>query len=114
MKMQFKNYSKSEKGPVSGSSGSSFGLEMAKEYVEEIPEEVIQKLINPYWPGALTIVLKAKKDKVSESGCGGGETIGVRMPNHPIILEIIKKLEFRFWVRRQIFMEKILLTNLKI
>jgi len=68
------------------------GLEMAKDYVEEIPEEVVEKLIKPYWPGALTIVLKAKTDKVPLLVRGGGETVGVRMPNQPAILEIIEKL----------------------
>ena len=25
-------------------------LEMAKKYVKEVPEDIINKLINPYWP----------------------------------------------------------------
>ena len=36
-------------------------LEMARKYAEEVSEDVIKKLIEPYWPGALTIVLKANK-----------------------------------------------------
>jgi L-threonylcarbamoyladenylate synthase len=67
-------------------------LEMAKKYVQEIPEDVTNKLIGPYWPGALTIVLKADKDKVFHLISGGGDTIGIRMPDHPTILEIIKKV----------------------
>ena len=67
-------------------------LEMAKKYVSAFPENVVQKLVKPYWPGALTIVLKANKETVSGLVCGGGETIGLRMPNHPVILEIIKKV----------------------
>ena len=67
-------------------------LEMAKKYVQEIPEDVINKLIVPYWPGALTIVLKANKNKVSNLISGGKDTIGIRMPDHPTILEIIKKV----------------------
>jgi L-threonylcarbamoyladenylate synthase len=66
-------------------------LEMARKYAEEVSEDVIKKLIEPYWPGALTIVLKANKEKVSGLVRGGGETVGIRMPNHPLILEIIKK-----------------------
>ncbi len=66
------------------------GLEMARKYATEIPEEVIQNLVNPFWPGALTIVLKANKHKVPLLVRGGGETVGVRMPNHPTLLEIIK------------------------
>ena len=67
-------------------------LEMAKGYVQEVSENIINKLINSYWPGALTIVLKANKNKVPSLVRGGGETAGIRMPNHPMILEIIKKL----------------------
>jgi L-threonylcarbamoyladenylate synthase len=67
-------------------------LEMAKKYVEEVPEDVINKLITPYWPGALTIVLKADKDKVFHLISGGKDTIGIRMPSHPTTLEIIKKV----------------------
>lgn len=67
-------------------------LEMAKDYLEELPEDVIQKLINPYWPGALTIVLKAKKEMVPLLVRASGETVGLRMPNHSVILEIIKKV----------------------
>jgi L-threonylcarbamoyladenylate synthase len=68
------------------------GLDMVKEYVTEIPEEVIKKLIKPFWPGALTIVLKAKIDKVPLLVRGGTETVGVRMSNHPIMLELIDKV----------------------
>jgi L-threonylcarbamoyladenylate synthase len=67
------------------------GLEMVKEYVTKIPENVIQKLIKPYWPGALTIVLNAKIDKVPVLVRGGSETIGVRMSNHALMLEIVNK-----------------------
>jgi L-threonylcarbamoyladenylate synthase len=66
-------------------------LEMAKGYAN-IPEEVIQKLIKPYWPGALTIVLEVNKHKVPALARGGGETVGVRVPNHPTILGIIEKV----------------------
>jgi L-threonylcarbamoyladenylate synthase len=67
-------------------------LEMAKKYIAESPKNVVQNLVNPYWPGALTIILKANKEKVSDLIRGGGETVGIRMPNHSIILEIIKKV----------------------
>ncbi|MGA2911176.1 MAG: L-threonylcarbamoyladenylate synthase [Candidatus Levyibacteriota bacterium] len=67
-------------------------LEMAKEYAAEVPEAVIQNLIKPFWPGALTIVLKANKQKVPLLVRGGGETVGIRMPNHPFILNVINKV----------------------
>jgi L-threonylcarbamoyladenylate synthase len=67
-------------------------LEMAREYVTDIAKDVIENLINPFWPGALTIVLKAKLDKVPSLVRGGTETVGVRMPNHEIVEDIINKV----------------------
>jgi L-threonylcarbamoyladenylate synthase len=67
---------------------SSF--EMAQEYLEFIPEEVKGKLIGTYWPGALTIVLPSRIEKIPSLVRGGKDTLGVRMPNHPTALELIK------------------------
>jgi len=67
-------------------------LEMVKKYVKEIPENVVQDLVKSYWPGALTMVLKANKKTVSSFVRGNGETVGLRMPDQPTILEIIKKV----------------------
>ncbi len=67
-------------------------LEMAQEYLEPVPGEVKEKLIDKYWPGALTIVLSCKKEKVPDFVRGGRDTLGVRMPNHPLVLELIKKV----------------------
>lgn len=50
--------------------------------------EVIEKLSAAFWPGALTIILKAK-ERVPKIMISGGDTIGVRIPNHPIALNII-------------------------
>jgi len=57
-------------------------LHMAEQYIEKIPQEVIDKLIVPFWPGALTIVLQSRTDKVPGLVRGGGSTIGVRAPDH--------------------------------
>ena len=35
-------------------------IEMVKDYVHQIPDEVKSSLIDKYWPGALTIILEAK------------------------------------------------------
>src|ERR1700683_1576775 len=39
-------------------------LHMAQQYLKQVPQEVINKLMEPYWPGALTIVLRCKTDVV--------------------------------------------------
>lgn len=66
------------------------GLEMARKYLITIPDEVKEKLIERYWPGALTIVLPCQKEKVPEWVRGGGDNLGVRMPKHEAALKIIE------------------------
>jgi L-threonylcarbamoyladenylate synthase len=67
-------------------------LEMVKNYVYNIPKDVEEELMNKYWPGALTIVLKANKEKVPSFVRGEGENVGLRMPNNKTVLEIISKI----------------------
>ncbi len=67
-------------------------LEIAQEYLQTIPQDVIEKLIKPLWPGALTIVLSCKREKVPELVRGGSNSLGVRMPDHSTILQIIKQI----------------------
>ncbi len=65
---------------------------MAKKYAKDIPKEVVDKLIEPYWPGALTIILKSKVS-VPSLVMGGGDTIGVRIPNHSVTRALIQGVE---------------------
>lgn len=67
-------------------------ITMAKKYVEEVPQGVIDKLIEPYWPGALTIILKSKIDIVPSLVRGGGETIGIRIPKSTIARKLIREV----------------------
>ena len=55
---------------------------------EEIPEEAI-KLAERFWPGPLTMVMK-KSAAVPLGTTGGLQTVAVRMPSHPIALEMIR------------------------
>ena len=50
---------------------------------------LITKLINLYWPGALTIVMQSKTENVPQLVRGGTGTLGVRVPEHLTALEII-------------------------
>ena len=68
------------------------GREMVKDYVSEIPKDVEEKLINRFWPGALTIVLLTRIAKVSELVRGYGTTVGFRMPDNQTIQEVIKNV----------------------
>lgn len=66
-------------------------IKMAERYWEFIPQEAM-RLIKKYWPGALTIILQSRIDKVPSLVRGGGKNIGVRMPDHKITLEIIRNV----------------------
>lgn len=65
-------------------------VSMAQHYLRPIPKKVIDTLIEPYWPGALTIVLPAKSEKIPSLVRGGSDTLGVRIPNHAIARAIIR------------------------
>lgn len=65
-------------------------IHMLEQFVHPISEEIITKLINPYWPGGLTIVMPCYPEKVSTLIRGGTETLGVRVPNHLTALSIIE------------------------
>lgn len=67
-------------------------IKMAKKYSKNLKDE-IEQLMRKYWPGALTIVVPCKKRLVPELVRGGGETIGLRIPNHDIPLTIIEELQ---------------------
>lgn len=47
-------------------------------------------LIKRFWPGPLTLVLP-KSDVVPDIVTAGLETVAVRMPSHPVALELIKE-----------------------
>ena len=47
-------------------------------------------LAKKFWPGPLTIVMKAKPC-VPEIVRAGGETVGLRCPDHPMTLELLEK-----------------------
>jgi L-threonylcarbamoyladenylate synthase len=66
-------------------------VKMAQEYLEPIPQDVIDKLIEPYWPGALTLILHCNRVKVPELVRGGTTTLGVRIPNHPVARQLIRE-----------------------
>lgn len=65
-----------------------------KENIEKVAElgenrELVEKLVDVFWPGALTIILKKKKIIPSEM-VSDTDTVGVRMPALDISIEIIE------------------------
>jgi len=67
-------------------------IEMAQEFLQPIDEKIRSNVLEKYWPGGLTVVLEAKSSQVPEKVRGGSNTLGVRMPNHPALLQLIEKV----------------------
>lgn len=61
--------------------------EMLNMVAKDIPALAFE-LMDAFWPGALTIVLK-RKDGVPDITTGGLDTVAVRMPDHEIALSLI-------------------------
>ena len=60
-----------------------------KKYCEDVPPQALS-LAKRFWPGPLSIVLKAKQS-VPEIVRAGGKTVSLRCPDHPLTLELIKR-----------------------
>lgn len=56
---------------------------------KEVPPQA-KKLADAFWPGPLTMIVW-KKDEVPYATTGGMDTVAVRMPDHPVALELIRQ-----------------------
>lgn len=61
-------------------------------YAQNIPQ-VALRLMDSFWPGPLTFILE-KKALIPHEVTSGHSTVGLRMPNHPIALSLLKSLDF--------------------
>ncbi len=57
-------------------------------WVRELPSEATA-LANAFWPGPLTLILK-RGTEVPDEVTGGQDTIGLRVPDHPVALELLR------------------------
>ncbi len=64
------------------------GPETIADYCVEVPRAAVD-LAERFWPGPLTIVLKADSS-VPEIVRAGGNTVGLRCPNHPLTLQALR------------------------
>ncbi|MER0441372.1 L-threonylcarbamoyladenylate synthase [Emticicia sp. W12TSBA100-4] len=67
-------------------------IERVREFVKEIPEQA-QLLAKHFMPGPLTLLLP-KKEVISDLVTSGLETVAVRIPSHPLALDLLQKLDF--------------------
>ena len=58
--------------------------------IVESPNEIEEKLIDAFMPGPFTLILN-KKNCICDTVTCSGKTVGIRMPNHPIIHKVIEE-----------------------
>jgi L-threonylcarbamoyladenylate synthase len=60
------------------------------EYGRDLTAEA-RRLAREFWPGALTIIVR-RSDSVPALVAGGGDTIGLRVPDHPLPRALAREL----------------------
>ncbi|WP_397302321.1 L-threonylcarbamoyladenylate synthase [Nonlabens ulvanivorans] len=67
-------------------------MEQVMELAADFPEKA-QQLAQAFWPGSLTLILPKKND-VPDLITAGKDTVGIRMPQHELTLELLRNLDF--------------------
>ena len=70
------------------------GPEAIKRYAREVPPAA-RTLAERFWPGPLTLILPSRPE-VPEIVRAGGDTIGLRCPDHPLTLEALRLARLPF------------------
>ncbi len=60
-------------------------------WAADIPEAA-HRLAAAFWPGPLTLILK-RRPSVSDAITGGQDTVGLRVPNHPLALQLLREFD---------------------
>ncbi|MEU5150063.1 L-threonylcarbamoyladenylate synthase [Streptomyces yangpuensis] len=63
------------------------GAELLDDWVQDVPAPA-RLLAEHFWPGPLTLVLR-RGSRVPLEATGGLETVAVRVPDHPVALELL-------------------------
>jgi L-threonylcarbamoyladenylate synthase len=61
-------------------------------YVVDVPESA-EDLMNAFWPGPLTLVFHKRPGVIAENVTPGFDTVGLRMPDHPVALKLLRMLD---------------------
>ncbi|MDD2741966.1 MAG: L-threonylcarbamoyladenylate synthase [Rhodocyclaceae bacterium] len=65
------------------------GHDAVEHWAEQVPD-VAWELMETFWPGPLTLILK-KQPWVPLTVTGGQNTVGLRVPGHPVALELLRR-----------------------
>jgi len=60
------------------------------ELAEQVSDDAL-RLMRAFWPGPLTLVLPRSR-RVLDVVTGGLPTVGLRMPAHPLVLDVLRRL----------------------
>lgn len=66
--------------------------ESALNYVQEVSPKALQ-CMDAFWPGALTLIMQAKPETFASNVTASLETVGVRVPNHPVALKLLQRVK---------------------
>lgn len=69
-----------------------YDVRQVRELTTDFPEKA-QKLAQKFWPGSLTLILP-KNEKVPNLITANKNSVGIRMPDHSVTLELLAQLEF--------------------
>jgi L-threonylcarbamoyladenylate synthase len=58
------------------------------ELARDVPE-LARELAGACWPGQLTLVVKRNPERVAREVTGGRDTVGLRVPDHPVALALL-------------------------
>lgn len=58
------------------------------DWARDIPPAALA-LARAFWPGPLTLILK-KRPEVPDAVTGGQDTVGLRIPDHPVALDLLR------------------------
>jgi len=65
------------------------GHDAVNHWADSVPD-VAWELMEMFWPGPLTLILK-KRPWVPSTVTGGQDTVGLRVPGHPVALELLRR-----------------------
>ena len=66
--------------------------QQAATYIRNIPPKA-QLLAETFWPGPLTLLLE-KQNNIPDLVTAGSNRVAIRIPNHPLTLALLQKLDF--------------------
>ena len=66
-------------------------LKQLDKWAIDVPEYVVN-LAKDFWPGPMTLIVK-RSDLAKDFITGGQDSVGLRVPNHPIAIQLLNEFE---------------------